>query len=109
MKIVLKDHDNESVLHHFVKSQARVLRDEAEKEGIHLDRVSLMEGDSYSTHTLATLWLTKSIDGNNAKELRAAVLKIRQWICIKLVDESLEGKVLFVIPIFWLISIKLRF
>jgi len=79
------------VLRHFVKSQTRVLKAEAEKEGIRLERVSLTEGDSYSSDTLATLWLTKSIDSANAEELRTAMLKVRQWVSIKVVDGSLEG------------------
>ena len=89
--ITLKDHDNETVLFHFVKSQARVVRSEAEKEGIDLRAVSLAEGQKYSTHTLTTLWLTSKMDAAISEELRKALVKVRQWIAVKFVDDSQAG------------------
>ena len=79
----------------FVKSQVRVIRTEAEKEGIDMKNVTVGEGEKYSTHTLSTLWLTKRMDPKIATELRDAIKHVRQWISLKLVDDSLAGKLLY--------------
>ena len=89
--IALKDHDNDTVLMSFVKSQVRVIKRESSKEGIDLRAVSLTEGTTYSTHTLTTLWLTKKMDSTIASELRESLIKVRQWVSVKLVDDSLAG------------------
>ena len=89
--ITLKDHDNDSVLMAFVKSQVRVIRNESHKEGIDLKAVSLKEGNTYSTHTLTTLWLTERMDSTIANELTESLIKVRQWVSVKLVDDSSRG------------------
>lgn len=71
------------------------MRKQAAKENIELDAVSLTEGNNYSSQTLATLWLTKNISDENAKELRNALPKLRQWISLKLVDDCAQGILLY--------------
>ena len=90
--MTLKDHDNEDVLFEFVRSQARYLKKQAAKENIQIERVSLAEGESYLTHTLATLRITKNMSETNAEELRQALPKLRQWISLKLVDDCANGE-----------------
>ena len=71
--ITLKDHDNESLLHHVVKSQMRCVKEQAGKEDIDLDAIVLKEGTYYSSKTLTSLYLAKSMDAKIAMELREAI------------------------------------
>ncbi|XP_066929136.1 uncharacterized protein [Clytia hemisphaerica] len=84
--IVLKDHNNETLLHHFAKSQIKFVKAEAEREGINLETVVMGEGVRYSSKHLTSLWLTKSMDSNVAKELKNAVQSCRGLLEMKLVD-----------------------
>eukprot|EP00111_Clytia_hemisphaerica_P019795 TCONS_00058404-protein len=89
--VTVKDHTNETVLMAFVKSQIRVVRAEAKKEGIEMKNVHLEEGQNYSSKTLTKLWMTQRMAVGVANELRPAIQKLQQWIAIKIVDDSLSG------------------
>lgn len=76
----------------FVKSQVRVIRAEAKKEGIEMKNVHLQEGENYSCRTLTKLWMTQRMHFNVSQELRPAIQKLQQWLAIKIIDDSLSGK-----------------
>ena len=90
--VTVKDHANETVLMAFVKSQVRVIRAEAKKEGIEMKNVHLQEGENYSCRTLTKLWMTQRMHFNVSQELRPAIQKLQQWLAIKIIDDSLSGK-----------------
>ncbi|XP_066933575.1 uncharacterized protein [Clytia hemisphaerica] len=84
--ITLKNQNNETLVHHYAKSQVRCLRAAAEQEGIPIENVEMTEGDRYSSKILTSLWLCKSMDTNVAKELRNAVECVKGMVAVKLVD-----------------------
>ena len=86
--ITLKDHDNESLLHHVVKSQMQCVKEQAGKEDIDLDAIVLKEGTYYSSKTLTSLYLAKSMDAKIAAELREAIKSLETFISIKFIDEN---------------------
>ena len=95
----MKDHENETVLVKYIKSQVRAIRAEASKEGIELKSVQLTEGETYSTKCLTTFWMTQFIGANVAEELREALKQLKQWISIKVVDDSLAGKTFLLVEL----------
>jgi len=96
--IVLKDHNNETLVRLQTSSQTNLIRIEAEKANIHLDAVVLKEGERYSSEFLSVLWMTPRMDYNVAKELKKGLAIIKAKICIKLVDQTTTtpGKFMFI-------------
>ena len=89
--IVLKDHANETLLFHFVKSQSRVLQREALKEGVQLESPRLKVGDTQTPSCLATLVLTKAMDQKVATQLLDATKILKSMIDLLVVDKSTNG------------------
>ena len=102
--ITLKDHNNETLLHHFAKSQIKYLKAEAEKEGIDLDNIEMTDGDRYSSKILTSLWLCEKMGTEVAKELKKAVELFKGLLAIKLVDLTSAGEksVLFILHLEYL-------
>ena len=90
--IALNDHNNETLLQHFAKSQIKCLRAAAEEEGIDLENVDMTEGERYSSKVLTSLWLCNTMDINVAKELKKAVELFKMLMSIKVVDLTSQGK-----------------
>ena len=85
--IVLKDHNNRSLVELQTTSQCSIIRNEAMKENIHLDAVVLKEGERYSSEFLSVLWMTERMDLKVANELRKGFEIIKSQISIKLIDQ----------------------
>lgn len=88
---VLKDHDNESLLFHFAKSQSRVLQREALKDGVELESPRLLVGQNDTPSCLAKLHLTEAMDPEVARELAGNMRELRSLINLKFVDKSANG------------------
>ena len=105
LNITLKDHDNESLLQHFVKSQLREVRKQAAREEITMNAVVVKEGQNYSSRTLASLFLAKSMSSKIAGELRAALANsLSPFIVVKLIDEN--SMCMFIKFLFWSATVK---
>ena len=89
LNITLKDHDNESLLRLFTKSQMREVENRAAQEGISMEAIVLKEGRSYSSRTLTNLYLGKSLSTKVAEELRKAVSSsLAPFITINVIDDN---------------------
>ena len=89
LNITLKDHDNESLLQLFTKSQMREVQNKAAHEDITMDAIVLKEGRNYSSSKLASLFIGKSMSSKLAAELRKAVdSSLSPFININVIDEN---------------------
>jgi hypothetical protein len=75
--IVLKDHNNDTLVRPQTVSQSNIIRKKAEQENIHLDAVVLKEGETYSSEFLSVLWMTERMDQNVARELKKGLSIIK--------------------------------
>ena len=82
-----------------VKSQTRCVRQEAEKEDIDLDAVVLKEGTYYSSKTLTSLYLSKSMDSKIATEMGEAIKSLEPFISVKFINENSK-----LVSYFWISS-----
>jgi hypothetical protein len=86
--LVVKDHDNESLIFHMAKSQSRVLKREAAKEGIDLESPRLSEGSQSSPSCITKLFITEQMDHKVASDLVAALGSLTSLISVKLVNQQ---------------------
>ena len=84
--VVLKDHANESILFLFTKSQSRVLRREALKDGVDIESTRLLVGEKHMPSALTTLVITAQMDQKVANQLVEATRSIKSLIDMLVVN-----------------------